>query len=610
MLQGIRDKSQGIVVKIIVGFIAVTFALFGVDALVTGFGNTDKVAEIDGTEITRVDLLQMAEVQRRQLITAMGDQLNPALLDDNLLQRRALEELIQRTVLANNAEKLNLSVSDDQVNNYLLQAEQFKTDDKFDQARYLEFIRALGYSPLAFKQRIQQDLLIQQPRSVLVNSNFVLPNEVDQVSKLQNQQRTYDYIRLSLADEMENTQVSDVEIEKYYSEHASDFMLPEQVQLDYVILSSIDFHNKVSVTDAELDVAYQNAIATSPPEERLASHILIEENENRTKEEARLLAVDLKKQLDEGASFSSLAKKFSDDLGSKSSGGNLGYITTGSMVPEFENALFSLAVDQISDVVETEFGFHVIELREIIRPETPTFTQLESELRANLIEEKSKQAMLTAREDMIDLAYASDDLEPLAEEYETNIMHSDWFGRQGGDELISSNSEIVTSAFSAELLEDKLNSNLIELNDEQVAVVRVREHQPEAQKELSAAKNEILTVLLNTKATNSLIAEAETLKSNSVQGNWKTVDAASRGVDEVTTFAFQMAQPDSEPTIAVNTLRDGDIVLIRLKEVIEGAASADSTQRGYIERYLGQSNAELLTLAHQKALQSMSDIEQ
>lgn len=609
MLQDIRDKSQGIVVKIIVGFIVVTFALFGVDALVTGFTTSNTVAEVDGTEIKREELLQMAQMQRRQLIAVMGEQINPALLEENLLQRRALEELIQRAVLTNNAEDLGLKISDDQVNRYLLQAEQFQVDGRFDEARYRQFITSVGYTPLAFKERIKQDLLLQQSRNVLANSNFVLENEVDLVSKLQNQQRTYDYIRLSLAQETEKTNVSDKEVEEYFVANSKNFLKPEQVKLDYIILSSVDFQDKVSITEEELRTAYNSAIATKSPEERLASHILIETNEERSEEEALALAQELKEKVDSGAMFDDVAREYSDDLGSKKDGGNLGYVTPGTMVAEFEEALFNMVVDQVSDVVETEFGYHIIELREIVSSKAPTFASMEAELRQTLMERKARQAMLDAQEDIVDLAYASEDLEPIAEEYNVNVMHSDWFGRQGGDELISSNSEVVTASFSNELLEEGLNSGLIELNEEQVAVIRKQEHQPEEEKSLAEAKDEIFQTLLQQKASASLIEKADTLKANQDAKGWKSVASASRGNDEITSLVFDLAHPESESTLAVRTLQDGDVVVLKLNKVIEGEVSEDETQRGYIKRYLTQSNAELLTASRRQVLQNTATIE-
>ncbi|RUM53249.1 MAG: peptidylprolyl isomerase, partial [Marinomonas sp.] len=201
MLQDIRDKSQGIIVKVIIGVVIVTFALFGVEALVQSFTSTDTVAEVDGKEISRMQLLQSAETQRRQLISMMGGQIDPAMLEENALQRRALDELIQRTVMMNQAEQLNLGVSDAQVDAYLLQAEQFQTDGQFDQNKYLNFIRSLGFTPLAFKERIKQDVLIQQTRNALAGSEFVLPSQVKNIVALQNQKRSYDFIRYSLADQ-------------------------------------------------------------------------------------------------------------------------------------------------------------------------------------------------------------------------------------------------------------------------------------------------------------------------------------------------------------------------------------------------------------------------
>lgn len=610
MLQDIRDKSQGIVVKIIVGFIVVTFALFGVDALVTGFTTSDTVAEVNGTEIKREELLQMAEMQRRQLIAAMGTQINPALLDDNLLQRRALEELIQRAVLANNAKELNLSVSEDQVARYLLQAEQFQIDGRFNEARYFEFIRSLGYTPLAFQERIKQDLLLQQPRSVFANASFVLDNEVDLVSKLQNQQRSYDYIRLSLAQETEKTNVTETEVEDYFANNRKSFVKPEQVKLDYILLSSLDFQDKVTITAEELQAAYNNAIATESPEERLASHILIETNENRTNDEALAFAQKLKGEIDGGAKFSDLAKEHSDDLGSKSDGGNLGYVATGTMVTEFEEVLFAMTEGQVSDVVETEFGYHIIQLQEVVSSEAPTYEAMEAELRQALKESKSRQAMIDAQEDILDLAYASDDLTTIATEYNVDVLQSEWFGRQGGSELISQNSQVVTAAFSPELLEENLNSNLIELNEEQIAVVRKRDYQPEEEETFAEARDQIFQILLQEKAVKNLAEKAELIKENSANNKWETVTAASRGSDEIATLAFDLAHPtEAAPTIAVKDLQDGDKVVIRLNDVIAGEVSSDETQRDYIARYLSQSNTQLLTVAHQEVLQNLADID-
>lgn len=610
MLQDIRDKSQGIVVKIIIGFIVVTFALFGVDALVTGFTTSDTVAEVDGVEITRTELLQSAEIQRRQLISMMGAQIDPALLEDTLLQRRALDELIQRAVLTNNANELNLAVSDGQVDQYLIQAEQFQTDGKFDQNKYLNFIQTLGYTPLAFKQRIKQDILLQQGRIALSSSDFVLANQVDQVLKLQNQQRSYDYVRFSLADETKNTQVSDAEIKAYFDENTQAFQNPEQVKLDYVIISSVDFQDRVNVSSTELEQAYQAATSEAPKEERLASHILIETNDERSDDEARALAQEIKDKIDSGTKFEVLAKQYSDDLGSKNAGGNLGYVSAGMMVPEFENVLFSMVVDQVSGVVETEFGYHLIELREIASVDTPSLAEMEPELRQEIVDRKAHDALLSAQEDITDLAYASDDLDTLSTEYNVNIMHSDWFGRQGGAELISSNAQAIAAAFSPELLEDGLNSGLIELNEEQVAIVRINEHKEQSDMSLEEAESDVKAIVLKQKATASLKKKAEAMLNTSDKSNWTRVELANRGRDDVSEMVFKMARPQAEQvTTKIETLIDGDLVLVSLSQVKDGETGEYEAQRDYIERYLNQSGVAQSIAAHQAALESRAVVE-
>lgn len=321
MLQDIRDKSQGIVVKIIVGFIVVTFALFGVDALVQSFTSSETAAEVDGVEISRTEVMQGAETQRRQLISMMGGQVNPALLEDNLLQRRALDELVQRVVLSNQARELGLGVSDAQVDAYLLQAEQFQTNGVFDQNKYLNFIRSLGFTPLAFKERIKQDVLIQQPRNAIAGSEFVLPYQVNSVATLQSQQRSYDYVTFSLANEAETMSASDDELNAYYEENKQNFTAPEQVKVDYVVISSADFYNKIEISDNELQNEYQASIASMPQEERLASHILIDTSE-RSDDEAQALVDEIQARLSSGESFSALAAEYSDDIGSKNEGGD------------------------------------------------------------------------------------------------------------------------------------------------------------------------------------------------------------------------------------------------------------------------------------------------
>lgn len=606
MLQDIRDKSQGIVVKVIIGVVIVTFALFGVEALVQSFTSTDTVAEVDGKEITRTQLLQTAETQRRQLISMMGGQIDPAMLEENALQRRALDELIQRTVMTNQAQSLNLGVSDAQVDAYLLQAEQFQTNGQFDQNKYLNFIRSLGFTPLAFKERIKQDVLIQQARNAVAGTEFVLPSQVDSIVTLQNQKRSYDYIRFSLADKTESVLVADEELQAYYDANQASFTSPEQVKLDYVTISVADLEDNVEVSDAEIQDAYQARVANFGGEEREAAHILIDTSA-RSEDDAKALVKEIKAKLADGESFASLAEQYSDDLGSKENGGDLGYVTRGIMVEPFEETLFSMNEGDIADV-ETEFGYHVIKLNQIHQTEAPSIDELRDELVADLKAEKAKDQLLSEHENITDLAYASDRLDALAQEYGVSVLTTDYFGRDGGVDEISSAPAVIAAAYSPLVLEDGQNSDLIELSDEQVVVIRLNDHQPESQQTFDQAKDAITSIVVQQKALTELRADAEqAIQSNG--DDWTSVEMAERGQDDVTGLAFTLPHPQNgEPVTAVEDAPNGDVIAFRLKAVEQGDEAVEDSQREIYQNYLSQTLSSMALGAQQSMIKNQSEI--
>ncbi|WP_191602836.1 SurA N-terminal domain-containing protein [Marinomonas algicola] len=608
MLQNIRDKSHGIVVKIIVGFIVVTFALFGVDALVTGFNSSDTVAEVNGTEITRTDLLQAAETQRRQLISMMGNQINPALLEDNLLQRRALDDLIQRAVLLNNAEEMNLGVSDAQVDQYLLQAGEFQTNGQFDQNKYVGFVRSLGYTPLSFKERVKKDILLQQVRSAVAASEFVVPYQVDMIDMLQNQTRTFDYVEFDLSAETEKMDVTDTEIETYFSAHPDEFKQEEQVSLNYVLIKSADLRDKVDVTDVELRAAYDVEVSLERSEERQVSHILLELGESRSEEEANELIKEIQQKLDSGVSFASLAESYSDDLGSKASGGDLGYIEKGIMGDDFDRSVFDMPLGEVQPV-KTEFGLHLVQVNDIVEADVASFDDLRGQLEEDIIARKIETALLGEHENISDLAYASDRLEPLSKEYGVEILTSDLFGRDGGVDQLTSNPQVIAAAYSPQVLEDGQNSNLIELNDNEVVVVRVKEHNPESLKSLEDAREQVASVLIQQKAVNSLQEKADTALANLDDQDLNSVTGAARGESAVSELAFTLPHPESEPVTAIKSLSNGNLVVLRLTAVESKASDGASEQTELYERYLNQTNSTLSAQAQQSLLSNSAEIE-
>ncbi|MGO3344789.1 MAG: SurA N-terminal domain-containing protein [Marinomonas sp.] len=606
MLQDIRDKSQGIVVKIIVGFIVVTFALVGVEALVKSLNSSDTVAEVDGTDITRTQMLQSAETQRRQLLSTMGGNINPALLQDNVLQSRAINELIERTLLKNQADSIGLGVSDAQVNSYLLQAGQFQTEGQFDQTKYLSFINSLGYTPLAFKNRIKEDILIQQTRNAIAGSEFILPYQVNEIAQLQSQARSYDYVTYSLADEAEKTSISDAELKAYYDANQADFKTPEEVKVNYVVIKAEDFNDKVNITDVELQEAYRVFVAAASKEERDASHILIDTS-NRTAEEAEARLAEIKAKLAKGAAFADLAKEYSDDIGSKDQGGELGYVAKGSMVKPFEDTLFSMKKNEVTSVT-TEYGLHLIKLNAISAEKVPSFTDKKAELSRTILATKTRDALLADHENITDLAYASDKLDALAKEYGIKVQQSAYFGRQGGVDALTGNASVIAAAFSDTVLNDDQNSDLIEVNDGEVVVLHLNDHKNEAVKSFVDAKAEVTSLVVQEKAMAALKLKAEAAKLAPTT-KWKSVALAKRGQDEITSLAFTMPHPTDNPVMDIKSLANGDLAVIRLTKVAVGSDDTTDEQKQAYENYLNQTQVNISTQAQQQLLENSAEIE-
>ncbi|ADZ91805.1 SurA N-terminal domain-containing protein [Marinomonas mediterranea] len=613
MLQDIRDRSQSLIVKIIIGFIVVTFALFGVDALVTSFNSSETVAEVDGKEITRTQVLQTADTQRRQLISMMGNNIDPSLLDENLLQRRALDSLIELAVLKNQADGLELGVSDAQIDSLLVSAEQYQTDGVFDQNKYLNAIRSLGFTPLAYKERIKESYVLSQLRSAVTESEFALPSQVNAISELQNQKRTYEYVQFSLADQTEQTDVTDGELQAYYDDHQQDFVSPEQVKISYVVVTTDALATNVKVTDQELQNAYQTEIAGLDTEERDASHILIDTS-IRSEDEAKSIIAEIQSKLASGDSFASLAKEYSDDPGSKDVGGELGFVAKGALgesFESFEDALFAMNVGDIQEA-ETQYGLHLIKLNAIDKADAPTLEELRDQLTADITARKAKDALLDAQENIADLAYASDELAPLADEYGLDVETSDYFGQSGGNDVITSEPTVISAAFSDSVKQDGQNSDPIELGDDKIVVIHVDDHKAESPLSFEDAKTEIASTLIKEKAE-SIISEkaAELFADASQDSGWEKVELAPRGQDEVTSLVFSMPHPvEGTVQTAVKSLVNGDVVALKLLDVVAGESDSDSTRTDAYTRFVTQNQAQLNSASHLELVKDLAEIEQ
>ncbi len=620
MLQNIRDNSQGWIAKTIIGVIVVLMALTGFDAIFQAVNHDKDAAKVNGDTISQNELSQAVDMQRRQLMQRLGKDFDPSLLDDKMLREAALKGLIERQLLLQGAHDAKFSFSDAALDQVILQAPDFQVDGKFSAERFDLVIRQMGYGRLQFREMLAQEMLIGQLRAGLAGSGFVTDAQVDAFARLEKQTR--DFASLTFKADPAASKVTDEEVKAHYDEHAKEFMSPDQVVIDYIELKKSSFFDQVKVSDDELQALYQKEIANLA-EQRHAAHILVEVNDKQDETKAKARVEDIQQRLAKGEDFAALAKEFSQDPGSASKGGDLGYAGKGAYDPAFEDALYALSKDQVSAPVRTEYGFHLIKLLGVQAPEVPTFASLKDKLTHELKTQQVEQRFVEVTKQLEDSAFEASDLAQPAQDLGLKVHTSEPFGREGG-EGITANRLVIQAAFSEEVLNEGSNSSAIELDPETVVVIRAKEHRKPEQLPLEAVSDAIRTHLAREQATAAVKVRTEALIAGLRDGKvayqpvqdgqaWKVQEAVTRvqdGIDPVELQAlFRMGKPEAKdkPVYSSVTLRDGSVVVLRLNGVNEGAAASEQ-EKGEYRRYLASRAGQQDFVAYRKQLETKADI--
>jgi peptidyl-prolyl cis-trans isomerase D len=620
MLQNIRDNSQGWIAKTIIGVIVALMALTGFDAIFRATSTSQDAAKVNGEEITTNELSQAVDMQRRQLIQQLGKDFDPALLDDKMLHDAALKGLVDRKLLLQGAVDSKFAFSEAALDQQILQTPEFQADGKFSADRFDQVIRQLGFSRLQFRQMLTQEMLIGQLRAGLAGSAFVTDAQVGAFARLEKQTR--DFATLTFKADIAAAKVTDDEVKAHYNEHAKEFMSPEQVVLDYIELKKSSFFDQVEVKDADLQAAYQKEIGNLA-EQRRAAHILIEVNDKLNEAQAKAKIEEIQQRLAKGEGFTALAKEFSQDPGSSSKGGDLGYAGKGVYDPAFEKALYDLKKDQISGPVRSDYGWHLIKLLGVEAPSVPSFASLKDKLTHELKSQQVEQRFVDVTKQLEDSAFEASDLVQPAQELKLKVQTTAAFGREGGEGL-TSNRAVIQAAFSPEVLEEGSNSAPLELDPETVMVVRMKEHRQPEQLPLESVASSIRAQLIKNHATEAVKTKGDELVAGLRDGkialaakqngqSWKVLEAVTRsqeGIDPVVLQAlFRMPKPQGKdkPSYTSLTLADGSFVVVRLNGVNEAAAPTADEKAQY-RRFLASRAGQQDFAAYRAQLQSKAKI--
>jgi len=624
MLQNMRDKAQSWVAKVIVGVIVLVFAMTGWESISRFTSNDQKAAEVNGTVISTAEFEQAVSLQRRQLtqqLQQLGEQFDPDMIDERLLRESVLEGLIQRAVLLEGAQDANLRISEQMVDHMLLNTPDFQTNGQFDANRFDVVIRNMGMSSrMAFRDLVRQELMLAQLRNAYQATSFATPAERQMLARLENQSR--DFAVIELDTDAASVEVSDAEVEQYYNDNQADFLTEEQVVLETLTLSRSDFFEGAEVDEAALESLYQREVGNLT-EQRRASHILFEVSDD----EAAVLeeAAAVKARLDAGEDFAALAKEVSDDPGTSNNGGDMGYVEHGSFDPAFDDALFALEENQVSEPVRSRFGVHLVKLTDLQSPEVPSLESMRPTLEQELKAEQVERRFVEASRELANLAYESEDLAEPARILNVEVETHGPLERSGGEGL-TANPRIMAAAFAEDVLVDRRNSQLIELDADTVAVVRVKEHLKPEQRPLDEVRAEIADLLQFRKASELAAERAERWVTQLEQGEldtqalaaelgneWQVHEAISRSDRDVTQAllrnVFTMSKPGSTPEYAHFRQPDGSQWIVELRGVSipeEALAEADSPMYG---DYIAGQTGEQDFAGVQQQLQDQADIE-
>lgn len=602
MLELIRKYATGFIAIIIILFIGIPFAFQGIQSYMGG-GKADAIATVNGLEISEAEFIQVYQRARQRIINAAGGKFDPDQINEQALKKNILQGLIKQKLVVMQAMSSGYRVGNNLLAESIKGMDQFQQDGKFNQAQYTNTIRQQGYSEQQFEELLRQDMVSEQLQGGISNSVVVPNREIREAYRIINQKRDISYMVISAGRFITADAGSDEEIKQYYELNKDQFRVPEKVKLSYLRLSIDELAKSVKVAEEDIRTYYEQQKANfSTPEERQVSHIMLKSSvADKTKpEEAREKLAGIRKMILAGASFEEMAKLHSEDKGSASSGGDLGIYVKGMMDDTFDKAVDALSAGEVSDIVETKYGLHLVKLTRLVKSKTRPL----SEVRATLEKEYRRSQVENQFHEMADkltnLTYENPEtLEVAAHALELPIKESGFFSRTGG-EGIAENPKVVAKAFGEDVLQERLNSEVIEMGLNDLVVMRVKEHTPASIKPLEDVRPRISDMLRITRAQNqaeqqgkqviSMLAEKKADADKlAVQqkSQWVKKPAVSRTAKDVNAqilnHAFVMPRPDKDaPSVDGVRLNTGDYAVLQLgavKDADASVAKADELQQ-------------------------------
>lgn len=610
MLTEIRDRSTGFFAWFIAAIIIIPMAFFGVQQ----YASTEArptVVQIGEKKITQQEYqsrLAQAQNQARESNPSLA---NSDLLNSEFYKKQVLQSMVDRSLTDYVAIENNYRIGEGQVDKAIRELPNFQTDGKFDANLFQTFAASRGRGGAKqIKDDIRSSSRAQQVISGYQESALVLPSEVRALLEIQSEKRTFDLIVVKQSDYNDKVSVTDTEVSEYYQTNIQDYQLPDRVSVSYIELDRAKIAENTVVEDSAIQSAYDEYKESFEKDEtRNTRHILLNIGEGKDEKAQLAKAEELIQKLNEGADFAELAKANSDDPGSAANGGSLGDVERGQMVPEFDEATFALELGAVSAPVKTQFGYHIIQVEKIDATEPDSFEDLRFELEQEERDRIADELIIEQAEQLRNVLFEqADSLEQAATELKLEIKSTELFSRDAGVGITAIEA-VRAAAFDQTVMQDGLNSELVEISDGQFVALRKLDFAAAEPKALETVSAEINTKLTRERAIAAAEEAGDSLLERAEQ-NWSElvrdesvsivshtvsmIDTDRKVASDVMREVVKMRLDNGTAVVNSFTGANGDFNIVRLNTVAAGNLAAVSQQvkdatRSLIEQRNGQS---------------------
>lgn len=575
-----------------------SFVLFGIDGYNRFREKGQVVATVDGHDINQADWDAAHKIEAERLRAGMPN-LDARLLDSPEAKYATLERLVRERVLSAAADNARLSVSDARLARELQQSPALaglrKPDGGLDMERYRQLAASQGMTPEGFENRVRADLTVRQVLAGVSSTAFAPNAAADLALQAFREKREVQVARFAPAEFTAQVNPSDADLQAYYQAHGAAFQAPEQAAVEYVTLDLDSLRKTVTPNEQDIKTYYeQNSARLAGQEERRASHILITVPKSAPaaeREQARQRADALLAQVRKAPdSFAEVARKQSQDPGSAANGGDLDFFARGAMTKPFEDAAFALKKGDISDVVASDFGFHIIRLTDIKAPKQRSFEEMRPEIEAELRKQLAQRKFAEAAETFSNLVYEqSDSLKPVAERLKLEVRSATGLTRQpaAGATGVLASPKLLAALFSADAIDKKRNTEAIELGPNQLAAARITQYTPARTLPLAEVRERVRQAVVAARS-----AELARQAGEGKLAAWKA-NPSSASLPAAVVVARDQAQnqpvalveaalrvaPKSLPALVGVDLKEQGFAVVRVNRVLPAETAAEVAQQ-------------------------------